>query len=161
MDFATRDLLIDRYNSGYDSVVDALDGVTPQELDRQPIDEFAHEWTARQIVHHLADSETNSYLRLRKLLAEEDALIQGYDENLWASQSWYGGPLEPSLAVLKAVRESSGALLLTLTDDDFARVGSHTESGPGYSIEFWLTAYAGHPHDHADQIRRARSGYQP
>jgi DinB superfamily len=154
------DALIDRYESGYDAVVAALDGITNDELDLRGNGVASREWTARQIVHHLADSEANSYLRLRKLLAEEDTLIQGYDENLWASQPWYGGPVEPSMVVLKAVRESSAALLRTLTEADFAKVGTHTESGPGYTMDFWLQAYADHPHDHADQIRRARAGYR-
>jgi DinB superfamily len=161
LDAASRQILIARYVAGYDAVVTALEGITAEELDGRGEGEFAHEWSARQIVHHLADSETISYVRLRKLLAENDTMIQGYDENVWATQLWYGGPLEPSLVVLKAVRESSAALLLALTDEHFKRVGSHSESGPGYTMDYWLRAYAEHPHEHAEQIGRAKRGYRP
>jgi DinB superfamily len=154
MDLTTRRALIDRYHSGYDAVIAALDGITAEEMDRSS----PGEWSSRQIVHHLADAETNSYLRLRKLLAEDDTVIQAYDENLWARQSWYGGPIEGSLAVVKAVRESTGALLESMDENQWARIGTHSVSGP-FPATTWLEWYAAHPHDHADQIRRARNGY--
>ena len=133
MDSAARRTLIDLYHSGYDAVVDALDGVTSDEMDRT----MAGEWSTRQIVHHLADSETNSYLRLRKLLAEDGTVIQAYDENVWAIQPWYGGPIDSSLAVLKAVRESTGLLLESMEDAHWARTGTHSESG-AFSASKWL-----------------------
>ena len=154
MDMQTRRSLTDRYHSGFDAVVEALDAITPDEMDRSS----TGEWSSRQIVHHLADAETNSYLRLRKLLAEDDTFIQAYDENVWAAKSWYGGPIEGSLAVVKAVRESSSALLETMDEQQWARVGTHSENGP-FAVTTWLEWYAAHPHDHADQIRRARRGY--
>ena len=77
MDIAQRNALIAQYEAGYDEVVAALVGVTAEEIDRRPADDA---WTAREVAHHLADSETNSYLRLRKLLAEDSPTIVGYDE---------------------------------------------------------------------------------
>ena len=154
MDMQSRRELIDRYHSGFDAVVEALEGITSDEMDLST----TGEWSSRQIVHHLADAETNSYLRLRKLLAEDDTLIQAYDENLWATKSWYGGPIDGSLAVVKAVRESSGALLETMDEEQWARVGTHSVNGP-FTVSTWLEWYSAHPHDHADQIRRARRGY--
>jgi hypothetical protein len=109
------------------------------------------------VVHHLADSETNSYLRLRKLLAEDDAEIQAYDEARFAEVLHYDRPIEHSLAVFEAVRTSSGELLDRLRDDDWSRAGTHTESG-AYSVDDWLAIYADHAMDHAEQIARARSG---
>lgn len=109
------------------------------------------------IVHHLADSETNSYLRLRKLLAETDAQIQGYDEAEYARVLHYDRPIERSLAVFRAVRDSTSELLDLLSDDDWARAGTHSESG-AFSPERWLEIYADHAVTHADQIARARTG---
>ena len=150
-----RTAMIERYAAGYAEVCDALDGVTDEELDRRA---GLEAWTAREIVHHLADSETNSYVRLRRLLAEDTAVIHGYDQEEWARRlpSYRLGIDEP-LAVLAAVRAASAALLRSLTDADFARQGTHTESGP-YGVSTWLHIYADHAHDHADQIRRARRG---
>src|SRR5690606_12387010 len=108
------------------------------------------------VVHHLADSEMTSALRLRKLVAETNPVIWGYDEELYAKNLWYSDrPLEPSLLALRAARESTAAILERLAEADWARQGWHTESGP-YTVERWLEIYAAHAHDHADQIRRAR-----
>jgi hypothetical protein len=146
--------LIAHYGVGPIEVEKALAGATDEELDR-PVG--ADGWTARQVVHHLADSETNAYVRLRKLLAEDRPTIQGYDESAWATALHYDRPIEASLAVLRAVRASSAELLARLPDADWAREGTHTESGP-YSVEGWLRIYARHGHEHAAQIRRARRG---
>ncbi len=109
------------------------------------------------VVHHLADSETNSYLRLRKLLVEDDPAIQGYDEGEFARVLHYDRPIEHSMAVFKAVRASSGELLDRLSGDEWSRAGTHSESG-AYSVEDWLEIYADHAIVHADQITRARAG---
>jgi DinB superfamily len=146
--------LIARYRGGTDAVCEALAGITPDELDRRPA---ATSWTAREIVHHVADSETNSYIRLRKLVAEDETWIQGYDEAHWARVLHYDRPIEVSLAVLRAVRDGSAELMERLADADWARSGTHRDSG-AYSMSTWLEIYADHPYIHADQIRRARRG---
>ena len=150
-----RETLLERFASGYDDVEDALRGVAEADLDREP---GGGEWTARQIVHHLADSEAMAYIRLRRLIAEDEPVIQGYDEPEWARRLHYERPIEASLAVLRAVRGASLALLQALTPAEWERTGMHSESG-AYSVDRWLGIYAEHSHDHAEQIRRAR-GYQ-
>ena len=152
MDTTTRSQLIRRYAEGYAAVEAALAGITPEQLDRADADG----WTARQVVHHLADSEMASALRLRKLVAETNPVIWGYDEELYSRTLYYNDrPIEPSLLALKAARESTVSILDHLTEADWARKGWHSESGP-YSSERWLENYAAHGHDHAEQIRRAR-----
>jgi hypothetical protein len=69
----------------------------------------------------------------------------------------YDRPIEPSLAVLRSVREASLQLLESLTDDEWQGAGAHSESAPTRSTTGRATN-AGHSHDHADQIRRARRG---
>ena len=153
MDITRRAELIERYRAGVEEVEAALAGADDPELDAVPPDGG---WTARMVVHHLADSESNSYLRVRTLLAEDDALIRGYDEERFAERLHYGRPTEASLAVFRAVRASTAELLDQLGDADWNRVGTHSESGT-YSMDDWLEIYAAHAFDHADQIRRARS----
>ena len=146
--------LVARYRAGVSLVDDALAGADDAALDRRGPGEDA--WCARQVVHHLADSETNSYVRLRRLLAEPaPTTIQGYDEAHWAQVLHYDRPIEASLAVFRAVRAASSELLDTLTDADLGRTGTHTDSGT-YSLRDWLEIYAAHAEDHADQIREAR-----
>ena len=150
---AERSDLLERYRAGAHVVEEALQGITADELDRRP----PGAWSPRMVIHHLADSEANSYIRLRKLLAEEDTTLQGYDEAHWAVVLHYDRPVDASLAVFRGVRASSSELLDRLTEEDWARGGFHTESGP-YSVTDWLRIYAAHGHDHAEQIRRARRG---
>ncbi|MEO5884648.1 MAG: DinB family protein [Candidatus Limnocylindrales bacterium] len=149
-----RSALLERYATGADAVDAAVDGISDEGLDYRPP---SGEWTAREIVHHLADSESMAFIRLRRLLAEDDPVIAGYDEPEWARRLHYDRPIEPSLAVVRAVRAASHQLMTTLTPGEWSRTGSHSEGGP-YGIERWLAIYAEHSHDHADQIRRARRG---
>jgi len=151
MDATERRQLIERYAEGYDAVTDALQGITEVELDQQT----AGGWTPRQIVHHLADSETTSYIRVRRLLAEDQPLIQGYDEELFARSLHYDRPIATSLEVFRAVRRATVSLLERLTEADWARTGTHSEQGR-YGVEDWLALYAAHGAEHAAQIRRAR-----
>jgi hypothetical protein len=144
--------LLDRFRTGYADVEDALAGATDEDLDRPAPDGG---WTARQVIHHLADSEATAYVRLRRLIAEDEPMIAGYDEPEYARRLHYGRPIASSLAVLKAVRDASLELLETLTPEEWKRQGTHSESGP-YSVERWLEIYAAHSHDHAGQIRAAR-----
>jgi hypothetical protein len=154
MELIERQKLVQQYRHGHAAVVSSLAGITEAELDERP---SADAWTAREIVHHLADSETNSYVRLRKLIAEDDATLTAYDEAEWARRLHYGRSIEPSLAVLKAVRDASAQLLDALPPSDWQRSGTHPEHG-AYSIETWLEIYAAHAVDHAEQIQRARKG---
>jgi hypothetical protein len=145
--------LIERYRTAIADLDDALAGITDAELDRAQPNE---EWTARQIVHHLADGEAMSYTRLRRLVADDAPVIHGYDEPTFARRLHYDRPIGASLAVIRAVRESSLELMAVMSPADWARTGSHSESG-AYSVDRWLAIYAEHVHEHADQIRRARA----
>jgi DinB superfamily len=154
MDDGERDRLLTRYANGADAVDQALDGASDTELDRRPP---SGAWTAREVVHHLADSEAMAFIRLRRLIAEDEPVIVGYDEPEWARRLHYDRPIDSSQAVLRAVRTGSLDLLRSLGPDEWKRAGTHSESGP-YTVAGWLRIYASHGHDHADQIRRARRG---
>ena len=151
MDAEERARLIRQYRGGYKVVVEALDGVTDEELDRSA----TGDWTPRQIAHHLADSEMMSAIRIRRLLAEPEPVIHGYDEKAFAERLTGDRPIEPSLEAMRWARETCAQLLERMSEEDWRRVGTHTESGP-YSTEDWLRIYASHAYDHAAQITRAR-----
>ena len=153
MDPDRRAALVARYRDGHAAVVAAIAGMSDAELDVRPAGEG--EWTPREVVHHLADSEMTSAIRLRRLIAEDEPAISGYDEAEWARRLHYDDrPIGPSLDALAAARSTTSDLLDRLTEAEWARVGTHTESG-AYGVERWLEIYAAHAHDHADQIRRA------
>jgi len=153
MDKQTRTALIARYKDGYREVESALKGASDKDLDAHPA---PGKWSAREIVHHLADSEMTSAVRLRLLVAEENAAIRAYDEKQFAARLHYQRPIASSLFAFQAARLSTGELLDAMTDADFAKTGTHPEHG-SYSVERWLEIYAEHAHKHAEQIRTARA----
>jgi hypothetical protein len=132
-------------------------GITPDLLDVHA----ENEWSARQCIHHMADSEAQSYARLRRIVAEPDgSIIQGYDEGAWANEPKLGyidGDVANSIAVYAAVRASSLDLIKRLEESDLEKFGVHTESG-NYSVTRWLESYTKHPYDHGDQMVRATKG---
>jgi hypothetical protein len=153
LDRQRRSELIARYKDGYRVVVAALKGATEAELDARPA---PGKWSAREIVHHLADSEMTSAIRLRLLVAEERAAIRSYDEAEFARKLHYDRPIDNSLLAFQAARTCTGELLDCLTEAEWAKEGTHPEHGR-YGVERWLEIYADHAHNHADQITRARA----
>lgn len=152
MDAGTRRALIEKYRQGYDQVKAALAGASDAELDARPA---PGKWTAREIVHHLADSEMTAAVRLRRLLAEERPEIVGYDQDEFSRKLHYDRPHEASLELFRSVRESTGELLDRMQPADWLREGTHNEVGR-YTPETWLKIYSVHAHKHALQIRAAR-----
>ena len=148
-----RNNLIARYAAGYEEVAQALNGFPAESMGARPI---PGKWSAREIVHHLGDSESTSAFRIRKLLVEDNAIIEGYDQDQFATKLHYNErDMAPALAAFRSARESTVPILNAMSEDDWQRTGTHTESGL-YSAEKWLTIYADHAHNHADQIRRLR-----
>jgi DinB family protein len=149
LDRAKREALIQQFADGPARLRAALATVPPAALKWRPAPK---EWSAHEVVVHCADSETNSFARIRFLVAEPSPTIQGYDQEKWATTFGYHDlPLEPALAVVDAVRASTTALIRGLPESAWTRSGRHTESGP-YSAEDWLAIYADHLEGHARQI---------
>jgi DinB superfamily len=153
MDTNARQKLIDQYKDGYRAVSDALVGATDQDLDSRPA---PGKWSAREIVHHLADSEMTSAVRLRLLIGTDRPQIAGYDQEEFARRLYYDRPIEASIDAFKSARRTTGEILDRMTEAEWAREGTHTEHGR-YTVERWLEIYAGHAHNHAEQIRVARA----
>lgn len=152
MDLERRQALVRQYREGPAIVEAALAGATEAELDARPAD---CGWTARETAHHIADSETTSAIRLRRLIAEDEPAILGYDGNVFAAKLYYGSrPVSTALATIKAARESTAEILDLLTPAEWARKGTHNEE-PAYGVYEWLEIYAVHCHEHAEQIRAA------
>jgi hypothetical protein len=145
------------YEAGTQYFLNLARAVTPDLMDVHA----ENEWSARQCIHHMADSEAQSYARLRRLIAEpEGSIIQGYDEAAWANEpklAYADGPVANSIAVLAAVRAASLDVIKRLTESDLEKFGEHTEAGK-YTLARWLEGYTKHPYDHGDQMVRATKG---
>jgi hypothetical protein len=153
VDKDTRRRLVEKFKDGYRAVNDALRGISESEIDVRP---GQGKWSAREIVHHLADSEMTSALRLRRLIAEDRPVIQGYDQEEFSRRLYYDRPIQASLDAFRAARHTTAEILDRMTDAEWTREGTHSKSGR-YTVERWLEIYAEHAHNHADQIRRARA----
>jgi hypothetical protein len=151
MDVKERERLIALYRDGYRAVVEVLHGATEEQLSASP---GPGKWSAREIVHHLADSEMTSAIRLRLLLAVDRPTIHGYDQDVFAQRLHYDRPHESSLEAFRYARECTAQLLDRLTESDWLREGTHTEAG-SYSVTRWLEIYGTHAHSHARQIVEA------
>ena len=139
------------YEKSTESFLSLIETLEEPDLDRSD----AEGWTPRQVIHHLADSEAQSYARLRRLIAEPGTEIQGYDESKWAENPTLGysnTEVSTAIEVFKAVRRASHQLILRLSDEQLNNKGIHTESGE-YSVKKWLETYTNHPADHCNQIR--------
>ena len=146
-----RGALMVRYRDGAAEFRSAMAGVEDGELDQRPLE---GEWTVREIAHHLADSELNSAVRLRRLIAEDEPVLQGYDEMEFVRRLHVTTrPIGSSIDAAEAARASTLTILEALTDHEWNRTGTHADQGP-YSVEEWLRDYADHPWDHAEQARR-------
>lgn len=150
MNQVERDRLIDDYAGGAAALRTAYEQAPEQMRKWKPsVDEFS----VHEIVVHCADSETNSHSRIRYVLAEDNAQIVGYDPLHWASRFNYADhPADAAMLTVEAVRANTVPILRQLDEADWAKSGTHSEHGPGYSAEKWLEIYAAHCLEHADQI---------
>src|ERR1700730_2565296 len=147
-----REKLIRRYREGPAVLADAVSRLSERQLDHKPEDGG---FSAREVVHHTADSEMTSAIRLRRLVAEDNPQITGYDPDLFAARLHYASrAVQPSLDAIRAARESTASILEALSEAEWERAGNQNEIGEDL-IYTWLEVYAAHCHDHADQARRA------
>ena len=138
------------YEAATSVFLEAIKEVNLNDLDKPKKDG----WNARQIIHHLADSESQSCARLKRLVAQPGTTIQGYDENIWAQNTTLGYtvlPIENSLALYKASRAASLDIIKRLEVAQLSNAGIHTESG-AYDLKKWFSSYINHPRDHTNQL---------
>jgi len=109
-------------------------------------------WTARQVVHHLADSHLNCYVRFRLALTEASPTIKPYDEKAWAELSdAKGGPLDMSIVLLEGLHARWAALMRGMSANDFQRTYVHPDRGQ-LSLERTARLYAWHCRHHLAHI---------
>lgn len=108
-------------------------------------------WTVRQVVHHLADSHMNAYVRFKLALTEENPIIKPYDEGKWAELPDYNLPVDISLLLLEALHKRWTNLLHNLSPADMKKVFIHPDSGE-VSVGEGIGSYAWHGRHHLAHI---------
>lgn len=110
-------------------------------------------WTVRQVVHHLADSHHNSYIRFKWGLTEDTPTIKAYDEKAWAQLfDSRKAPVGPSLDHLQAVHTKLVYLLRGLDKGQLRRQFIHPDNGKATTLEENIGRYAWHGNHHLAHI---------
>ncbi len=147
-DAARRSELIAGIDGAPAALRQAVDGLSEDQLDT-----LYRNWTVRQIVHHLADSHVNCYIRFKWALTEERPVIKPYDEGRWAAlEDSRRGDIRAPLALLDGLHARWVALLRSMTAEQFARAFFHPETGQEVRLDLALAQYAWHCRHHTGQI---------
>jgi uncharacterized damage-inducible protein DinB len=135
----------------------AVENLTDDQLDT-PYREGG--WTVRQVVHHVADSHANAYLRFRWVVSEDNTTLKTYDQDVWAGLADSKLPVEPSLRMIEGLHERWAGFLSSLPESAWSRKGFHPENGE-MSLDDLLAMYSDHGDNHVRQITdlRARKGW--
>ncbi len=113
-------------------------------------------WTARQVVHHIADSHLNAYIRFKLTITEDQPTIKPYQEKLWAEVSdATSASLESSMSLIEGLHSRWVVFLRSLSPKDFERTFVHPEHGI-MNLDRLLQLYAWHGRHHTAHIKSVR-----
>jgi hypothetical protein len=131
----------------------AVSGLSPQQTET-PYREGG--WTVRQVVHHLADSHMNAFIRFKLALTEDEPTIKPYEQQLWADLADVTAtPVETSLVLLEALHVRFVGLLRGMNSQDWKRTFRHPELGV-VPLEKNLALYSWHGRHHVAHIAELR-----
>lgn len=149
--------LLERFRRGPELVAMAMTGAAGAELDFTPA---PGKWSLRQILCHLADSEMEAGVRMRRIIAEENPTLLAYDQDAWAQRLDYSRrKTTQALETFRHIRGVNYDLLQGLPEEAFQRQGTHSERGLVTLLEM-LRIYARHAEKHAEQIQAVRQAYK-
>jgi hypothetical protein len=132
----------------------ALAALTPEQFDARA----AHDpWNIRQVVHHIADSHMNAFIRMKLMLTEDHPTLKPYNQDAWSLLADAELPIEVSLTLLQGLHARWAALFAGLKEADWARSGHHPEYGT-VTVGGTLKSYVAHGDEHLEQIRRIQAG---
>jgi uncharacterized damage-inducible protein DinB len=139
-------------------LADAVRGLDQSQLDTSYRDGG---WSVRQVVHHLADSHVNAYVRTKLLLTENAPVVKVWDEEAWAQLSdGKHSAIGSSLLLATSVHERWAHCLRACKAEDFARTLMHPDNG-AMTLDDLLSIYEWHGKHHVAHITtlRAKMGW--
>jgi hypothetical protein len=152
MTVQTRQDKIALYGKAHDLLVEALARFPREMWQYRPAPD---RWTIHEIVVHITDSEANSYVRCRRLIAEPGLSLMAYDENQWASALHYHDQsVEGALSLFQWLRRQSLLLIRDLPEEAWSHQAFHPEDGT-ITLDDWLDTYTHHVPDHIEQMKAA------
>jgi len=149
LDKPARAQKIEEYGKAHEYLVAALHRFPDQMHNFMP----KQGWSIHQIVVHITDSEANSFVRCRRLIAEPGSAVLGYDEGGWADALHYADQsAADALELFKWLRLTSYKLIKDLPDVTWIHTIEHSENGT-MTMDDWLDTYTAHVPDHVSQMQ--------
>ncbi len=146
-----RNSLIESYGSAYNILIEALKEFPVEMWQWKPA---PGKWSIHEVLIHIADSEANSFVRCRRLIAEPGSGVYGYDQDTWATKlNYHQQDTDDALQLFKWLRKTSYELLKTVTDETWTNSYiEHSEVGK-MTFEEWLKIYEEHIPVHILQMK--------
>ncbi len=142
---------IESYGSAYAQLTEALSKF-PREM-WQFRDEHGC-WSIHEHIIHITDSEANSYIRCRRLIAEPGRTLMDYDENKWAAAlDYHEQDIDDTLSLFKWLRWKSHVLIKTLPESAWSNTAYHPENGDT-TLDDWLDTYEAHVREHVEYMEQ-------
>lgn len=150
---------IEEYGRGFDRLISALSEIPREAWSFRP---KPKEWSVHEIIVHMADSESMSALRARKLIVEPGSLLMAYEEATWADALEYNKQnVDAALEIIKYARQTTYELLKMQPDEVFTHSVIHPEfPDEPYTFEVWVNIYSRHIPDHIDQINKTYQAWK-
>ena len=151
MDSNERQAKIEKYGNDYAELSAFMKTLTKEQINYKPAPE---KWSAHEIIVHIADAEANSYVRMRKALAEPGTMIFAYDQDKWAANLNYtGSDYADYLELFRLLRKLTYEKVKNMPESDWNKQYNHPEYGL-VDLNRWLDIYAAHISGHIEQIKR-------
>jgi hypothetical protein len=163
MNAEEREQLIEEYGRGAELLGAEVKRIPPDAWDLEPAPE---EWSVRQLLFHMADSELIGVTRLNMIVAQPGSTLMSYEDAFWAKAlSYPGRSVEEALQLFALLRRSTHGLLKTLPEAAFTNSVVHPDNvypeyGEAYTVEKWLRIYTRHVRDHSDQLRATHAAWK-
>ncbi|MDB5083157.1 MAG: hypothetical protein JWN30_43 [Bacilli bacterium] len=149
--------LLQRFEQGVEALEQAIQGLTEEQL---LFHKAAGKWSIKQIAIHVADTELAISFRLRNILSVDRPPVQPFDQDKWTEGLHYEQQdLATALSYFKILRQGNVALLQSISDSDWQRVGVHPSMGD-VTLESLVQLYTKHVYNHVEQIKQSLAAQQ-
>jgi hypothetical protein len=157
MDRQERQARIKSYGTAYEQLVAALETFPKEMWQFRPA---PGEWSIHEQIIHLADSEANSFVRLRRGVAEPGSAVLGYDQDIWAiKMDYHAQNYDDALQLFRWLRQLSYSLIRSLPEETWSHTIEHSENGT-MTLDDWLVVYDDHTPGHIKQMQACCQAWQ-
>lgn len=149
---------IEAYGRGYDLLKAALNGIPREAWDFKPAE---NEWSVRELLIHMADSEMMGLIRLGKIISEPGSTLMTYAEDRWSDAMQYRDQdPDEALQLFRSMRRKATHVLMLVGADAAAHSVNHPEYDEPYTIAKWLDIYINHVPSHIGQLQAIHQAWK-